>query len=146
MQSTTTRGDPAAGKPVTPAAPAPPLPVGVQPVIGETGQPCTAACAASGMQCAPDGFPALNHCNVVREHFNCEAGCEADNDPDMPSYVVDSAPKIQRPTMCLVHDGSGEATTCEGSHLNSQRLCPCAPSPTEDEALAISNGTNLGPP
>ena len=115
-------------------------------MIGETGQTCTAACAASGMQCAPDGFPALNHCNVVREHFNCEAGCEADNDPDMPSYVVDNAPKIQRPTMCLVHDGSGEATTCEGSHLNSQRLCPCAPSPTEIEAVTISNGTNLMPP
>ena len=64
-----------AGKPTTPAPPTPELPSFVTVVIGSAGQSCTALCQGTGRVCAQEHLAALNNCNILRQHFACEAGC-----------------------------------------------------------------------
>ena len=90
------------------------------------GQPCTAVCQAQHRQCAVEHFASLNDCNVLREHFACEAGCDAEGGAEHPAYVVAGAPKVQRPTVCMTNDATVLPFSCEGQEVNSVRLCPCA--------------------
>ena len=117
-----------AGKPTTPSPPGPPLPAEVVPVAAEKGASCAAACEAAGRRCAPEHFAALNDCNRLREHYACEAGCEADAPaPEYPAYVDAGAPKAQRPTMCLLLEPTTLAqASCEAANAHVRRLCPCA--------------------
>ena len=77
--------------------------------------------------CTPEHFPALNDGNRLRESFPCEAGCEAGDGHDLPAYVTPSAPKPQRPSICLTwsQELTGGAMTCDGVGAVRQRACPC---------------------
>lgn len=166
-----------AGKPTTPAPPTPEVPAFVTVVLGSAGQSCFALCQSAGRQCAQEHLAALNNCNILRQHFACEAGwaavfmeayviqkyacivvqesddwqwpvhihaslldvlqlllyasvidcrCEAEASAmDAPAYVEASAPKQQRPTMCLTQDMKSPAFSCDAAQANQQRLCAC---------------------
>lgn len=119
------------GKPTTPGPPLLELPKGLTAVPAAKGQSCTAACENANHACSLSGFRYLNDCNMLRQHFACEAGCDADSGLEQPSYMVASAPKLQRPTICRVLDLQSPTSEfgCDGVHANAQRLCPClAPS------------------
>ena len=64
-----------AGKPTTPAPPTPEIPQFVAVVLGSAGESCAALCEGAGRRCAAEHLASLNNCNVLREHFACEAGC-----------------------------------------------------------------------
>ena len=68
-------GSGCAGKPTTPAPPTPEIPQFVSVVLGSAGESCTALCEGAGRKCAEEHLASLNNCNVLREHFACEAGC-----------------------------------------------------------------------
>lgn len=105
---------------------APTLPANVKAEVGDPGESCTAACNRTHGLCAAQHFSSLNNCNVLRQHFACEAGCENSGPSDQPSYVAADAPKEQQPTACLLSDDSSQYD-CDSSTLNVRRLCPCAP-------------------
>ena len=44
---------------------------------------------------------------------------------DAPAYVEASAPKQQRPTMCLTQEEKALALSCDAAQANQQRLCAC---------------------
>ena len=113
-----------AGKPVLPLPPAPPLPSHVRTVVGVQGESCTATCGRTNSSCAVQHMIALNHCNVLRTYFACEAGCDNTGGDIQPSYVGAEAPKEQQPTDCLIAE-SHTQFSCDVSHPNTQRLCPC---------------------
>lgn len=108
-----------------PLAPAPPVPSTVRVEVGEKGESCTATCDRTGGVCVPEHLVAVNHCNVLRTHFACEAGCDIIAGDIQPSYVSADAPKEQQPTDCLVSESNAQFS-CDVSHLNTQRLCTCA--------------------
>ena len=119
-----------AGKPTVPSPPVPDMPAGARVLLTAVGQSCKDKCQEESLVCAVDHFPALNDCNKLRESFACEAGCEAGDGHDLPAYVIPSAPKPQRPSICLTW--SKELTegsmTCEGVGAVRQRPCPCVTS------------------
>ena len=112
------------GKPVMPLPPAPPLPSHVHTVVGDKGESCTAACNRTNSSCVLQHMIALNHCNVLRTYFACEAGCDNSGGDIQPSYVGADAPKEQQPTDCLTAESNSQFA-CDVSHPNTQRLCPC---------------------
>lgn len=114
-----------AGKPVMPLPPAPQLPASVKVEIGDKGESCTATCDKTHSTCAAQHMVAMNHCNVLRTHFACEAGCDNSGGDVQPSYVSADAPKEQQPTDCLTAESESQFS-CDASHPNTQRLCPCA--------------------
>lgn len=97
------------------------------------GEDCNAACArldtqepALRWQCAPQHATLVNNCNVMRQRFVCQAGCEMSEGRDQPSYVLSEAPKTHRPTTCFIHEPALlGGFLCNGSHSQTQRLCPC---------------------
>ena len=113
------------GKPVLPLAPAPLVPATVKIEVGERGESCSATCSRTNGVCVLEHMVAVNHCNVLRTHFACEAGCDNTGGDIQPSYVGADAPKEQQPTDCLVSDSNAQFN-CDVSHPNTQRLCPCA--------------------
>lgn len=113
------------GKPVMPLPPAPQLPTSVKVEVGEKGESCTATCNKTNSICALQHMIAMNHCNVLRTHFACEAGCDNSGGDVQPSYVSADAPKEQQPTDCLIAESESQFN-CDASHANTQRLCPCA--------------------
>ncbi|CAL5226902.1 g9775 [Coccomyxa viridis] len=114
------------GKPMTPAPPTPEVPTFISVVQGSAGQSCTALCQGVGRRCAQEHLAALNNCNILRQHFPCEAGCEPEpSATDAPAYVEASAPKQQRPTMCLTQDEKALSFSCDAAQANQQRLCAC---------------------
>lgn len=113
-----------AGKPVLPIPAAPELPSSITAVVSEQGESCNAACNRTHSTCAMQHMSSLDNCNVLREHFACEAGCENSGPADQPSYVAADAPKEQQPTVCLTAVDAGHYD-CESSTLNVRRLCPC---------------------
>ena len=60
---------------MTPAPPTPEVPTFISVVQGSAGQSCTALCQGVGRRCAQEHLAALNNCNILRQHFACEAGC-----------------------------------------------------------------------
>lgn len=108
-----------------PLAPAPLVPATVKIEVGERGESCSATCSRTNGVCVLEHMVAVNHCNVLRTHFACEAGCDNTGGDIQPSYVGADAPKEQQPTDCLVSDSNAQFN-CDVSHLNTHRLCPCA--------------------
>ena len=52
--------------------------------------------------------------------------CEPDSGTaDAPIYVNASAPKQQRPTICLTMDSKVNQFSCEATSASNHRLCPC---------------------
>ena len=133
------------GKPTTPGPPLPQLPKGLTAVPAAKGQSCTSACDNANHVCSPSSFRYLNDCNMLRRYFACEAGCDTDSGLEQPSYMVASAPKLQRPTICRVLDLQSPASefSCDGVHANVQRLCPClAPSTTYSSSSSSSTSAS----
>jgi hypothetical protein len=66
--------------------------------------------------------------NNVAAVLSLSAYCRCDSEvsaPDAPAYVEASAPKQQRPTMCLTQEEKGLAFSCDAAQANQQRLCVC---------------------
>ena len=112
--------------PVPKENPPPPLPSGARVVAGGPGETCDAACGAQGRVCSPGGALPGNDCNLLRDHFHCEAGCVESRPQEAegaeggggsssaeansaaaaqllpaPGYVVSTAPQELRPATCL---------------------------------------------
>uniref|UniRef100_A0A1D2AG79 SREBP regulating gene protein n=1 Tax=Auxenochlorella protothecoides TaxID=3075 RepID=A0A1D2AG79_AUXPR len=99
-------------------------------VAGGVGQSCTQACAAGRGVCVGDGGPipaALRDCDILRDHFGCEAGCAASplGGDVHPAYIKPKAPTWQLPTMCIAPAASSAAFNCSAASAAVQRLCPC---------------------
>ena len=104
---------------------APPIPRGVQVLVGNQGQACSAVCEQHGMVCSSPGMASINHCDALREHLACEAGCSLEaNRQDAPSYVVYGTAKPLSPTMCFVR--SNPDVSCAAAAAHVKRLCACA--------------------
>jgi hypothetical protein len=123
----------ALGKPMTEETAAPPLPAGMLLVAGQPGDSCDRACQAQNVSltCEETALPSGNNCNILREHFNCEAGCGLNPlDDGLPGYVVPEAEKSRRPTMCWTRPFEQNNGTmrhrCSESTLDIRRLCPCS--------------------
>lgn len=108
-----------------PLAPAPPIPSAVKIEVGVKGESCRATCDRTDGVCVPEHLVSVNHCNVLRTHFACEAGCDITGGDSQPSYVAADAPKEQQPTDCLVSQSNAQFS-CDVSQPNTQRLCTCA--------------------
>ena len=135
--------------------PPPPLPSGAHVVAGGPGETCEAACGALGRVCSPTGALPANDCNLLREHFHCEAGCvESRAEAAMaaaattaasggaagatevsaaplpaPGYVVSTAPQELRPATCLTVPKAQQALACNAASPaggeHVRRLCVC---------------------
>jgi len=130
----------------------PPLPSGARVIASGPGETCEAACGVLGLVCSPGGALPLNDCNVLRDHFHCEAGCvdsstmssslssstSSSSSLPAPSYVVSTAPQEMRPATCrTIPKGTAQAAaaasaSCDlpspvgaagGEHI--RRLCVC---------------------
>ena len=122
----------------------PPLPSGVELVAGEQGESCAAACERSGGACAAAALPTANSCNVLRETFACEAGCEPHPTlAALPGYTVTTADKQEQPAFCWTHALQSEALEpargCDTASTNIQRLCPCSKQATAGGAAGASD-------
>uniref|UniRef100_A0A061SG01 SREBP regulating gene protein n=1 Tax=Tetraselmis sp. GSL018 TaxID=582737 RepID=A0A061SG01_9CHLO len=88
---------------------------------------CLQVCAGVGKTCSPDHFDAVNHCDRLRDHFKCEAGCQlstaSTRGKDHPAYVIYQSPKENFPTMCLINEL--REFDCSAKHAKTRRLCPC---------------------
>mmetsp|Transcript_19991 Transcript_19991/g.50283 ORF Transcript_19991/g.50283 Transcript_19991/m.50283 type:complete len:235 (-) Transcript_19991:82-786(-) len=88
---------------------------------------CHQVCSRAGKSCSTEHFPEVNRCDRLRDHFQCEAGCEknmvGNRGADHPAYVVYKASKETLPTMCLVNSFSNY--DCSASHAKTRRICPC---------------------
>jgi alpha-1,3-mannosyl-glycoprotein beta-1,2-N-acetylglucosaminyltransferase len=93
------------------------------PVISEQGQDCNAACRNNGLTCSEPDFWFLNSCEVLSQHFPCEAGCALVIGEDIPNYVVEDSMNTYR--KCLVTE---RQSTCAASHRATLRLCACTQS------------------
>lgn len=107
----------------------PPLPPDAVVVAADAGASCAAACAAAGgLEC---GDPApVADCNALRDHFACEAGCDAADDGAAvpgPAYVEPGADKSARPALCVVPREGGDRPACDAATGAVRRLCVCVP-------------------
>lgn len=93
-------------------------------VAGSLGQSCTAACEAKGQRCVPALASQLNECRALRAAFPCERGCVASVGDDQPAYAL--AARDANARKCLVSRSRPTARTCDASHPDTRRLCPCA--------------------
>ena len=138
--------------PVPKENPPPPLPSGARVVAGGPGETCDAVCGAQGRVCSPGGALPVNDCNLLRDHFRCEAGCVESRPQEAaeggvaaegrgssssavllpaPGYVVSTAPQEIRPATCLTvpkaqqqHPLACDAPSpAGGEHV--RRLCVC---------------------
>ena len=89
-------------------------------VKSKQGQDCNAACRDNGLSCSEQDFWFLNSCEVLAQHFPCEAGCALVIGDDIPNYVVEESMNTFR--KCLVTE---RQSTCAASHKATIRLCAC---------------------
>mmetsp|Transcript_21667 Transcript_21667/g.50652 ORF Transcript_21667/g.50652 Transcript_21667/m.50652 type:complete len:791 (+) Transcript_21667:45-2417(+) len=82
---------------------------------------CAGACQQIGMGCKPAYMDFVNNCEMLKQHFPCEAGCAHQVGKELPAYVTD----MDQPTrqQCLVTFIS--KMTCDGHHPSTARLCAC---------------------
>ena len=125
-----------AGKPIIPEPPLPALGVGVEAVMGQVGESCTAACASAERTCSAPELAALNSCNILRTLVPCEAGCAVHTGFDAaPAYVSSQAEKGEQPTFCWVRGSmpaESEQAACDAAAPVLQRLCACALLPAQE--------------
>lgn len=112
-------------------------------IAGQRGKDCAATCQASGLTCKAALLPLVNHCDALRSHFQCEAGCaEGKGHADAPSYVVYGTVKTLFPALCTYAPYT-EVLSCTASAAHSRRLCTC----TDDTAAkATAKVAALGVP
>ena len=73
------------------------------------------------LECYADAFAVVNDCALLRRHFPCSS-CDVNWGPDIPNFVSDSTDGNYK--HCLITKDLA-ATTCDGRHAHTQRLCPC---------------------
>ncbi|KAG6527971.1 hypothetical protein ZIOFF_010107 [Zingiber officinale] len=61
----------------------------------------------------------------LQKYMNCKGGCFASIGSDQPAEVVEDAPKNMNPGACL-YTQTESLVSCDGSHQQTKRLCPCA--------------------
>ncbi|CAL1375896.1 unnamed protein product [Linum trigynum] len=99
--------------------------IGVNVVIGGQGESCDLVCKSQGQSCIVNKLLVLNQCEIMKKYMSCKGGCLASVGSDQPAEVVDDAPKDLNPGTCL-YTKPQSMLSCDGSHLHTQRLCPCA--------------------
>lgn len=77
-------------------------------------------CSDVSLQCSPEDFWFINSCEVLGQHFVCEAGCTVEMGLDVPNFVSD--PLHSMHGSCLV---SQQQPRCMAHHNSTSRLCPC---------------------
>eukprot|EP00929_Paragymnodinium_shiwhaense_P084326 TRINITY_DN4507_c0_g1_i1.p1 TRINITY_DN4507_c0_g1~~TRINITY_DN4507_c0_g1_i1.p1 ORF type:complete len:836 (-),score=194.41 TRINITY_DN4507_c0_g1_i1:209-2716(-) len=88
------------------------------------GQSCNEACRelGPGHKCDVEQMEFMNDCNILKEHFGCEAGCAHQVGKELPCYVSDDKQPTWR--QCLVTFIS--VMNCESKHKSTRRLCSCS--------------------
>uniref|UniRef100_A0A7S0VP30 SREBP regulating gene protein n=1 Tax=Polytomella parva TaxID=51329 RepID=A0A7S0VP30_9CHLO len=76
--------------------------------------------------CSEKHMKLMSSCDLLREHFACEAGCTItpSSEGTMSGYVVSSAGKEKRPAFCF-KARNPESQTCSQSENRIRRVCPC---------------------
>ncbi|KAK3034226.1 hypothetical protein RJ639_032806, partial [Escallonia herrerae] len=98
---------------------------GINIVIGKQGQSCDSACKSNGQSCVPSKLVLLNQCEIMQKYMSCRGACLASIGADQPAEVVEDAPRHLNPGACL-YTQTESVLSCDGSHLHTRRLCPCA--------------------
>ncbi|KAF3972412.1 hypothetical protein ACB098_04G031200 [Castanea mollissima] len=98
---------------------------GINVIVGRQGESCDSVCKSNGQSCVPNKLLVLNQCDIMQKYMSCKGACLASMGPDQPAEVVDDAPKNLNPGACLF-TRTQSMLSCEGSHLYTRRLCPCA--------------------
>jgi hypothetical protein len=102
---------------------------GLSAITGGRGASCTSTCTNAGLTCNALGFTVVNTCPRLRVAFDCticEAAAVGTAGPDMPCYVMPSAPAGHPRGFCMVHPGSGsKGSECDARYKHTRRLCPC---------------------
>lgn len=94
---------------------------------GRRGRSCSATCGAKGLVCEEKAFKVVNNCPRLREAFacvKCEVAAAGSGGPDMPNYVVLSAPVGHARGACLVSPHV-DIARCTARFEYTKRLCPC---------------------
>lgn len=71
--------------------------------------------------CEENQLQFLNHCEVIRQFFPCEKGCEHEVGQDLPAYV--NSPGVNSNGLCLF--STDVQPICDFSIQVTQRLCTC---------------------
>jgi hypothetical protein len=88
------------------------------------GQNCNDVCAGKNLICKASLFAYINSCEALNTRFKCN-GCESSLGNEQPVYVSPMASRDHLPGKCLI-TMKPEETTCDSSHPDTYRLCPCA--------------------
>jgi hypothetical protein len=106
-------------------APPTAIPRGLTFTTADVGKDCNTACVSRGLACAESSFAAINTCDVMRAHFECEAGCAANaGQAEAPAYVSFGVSKKLFPTMCFLAENPN-SVQCAAAESTVRRLCPC---------------------
>lgn len=123
----------------------PHIPEGVTVHAGAKGADCDVTCTEAGLHCAPEAVQAISSCDLLRDHFECEAGCaEGKDSQDVPAYVVYGTPKPLYPTMCFTASPGLEVGSCSASQPHLQRLCACALWKPAEAIVSMESGAETG--
>ena len=97
-------------------------------VTSKEGQSCVDACNGESMTCDENYFRDMNSCDLMKDHFPCERGCEPHPGSDHPSYTVMHAPDdVQNVGLCLISGSPEVSLACAAQFPFAQRLCICIP-------------------
>lgn len=122
-----------------------PIPDGVSVHAGAKGADCDVTCTDAGLNCAADAMQATSSCDLLRDHFECEAGCaEGKDSSEVPAYVVYGTPKPLYPTMCFTASPEVELGSCSAAQPHLQRLCACAPWKPAEALVSMESGGENG--
>jgi hypothetical protein len=118
-----------------------PIPEGISVHVGAKGADCDVTCANANLHCAPNVVQAISSCDLLREHFECEAGCaEAKDSKEVPAYVVYGTPKPLYPTMCFIASPEVQMVSCNAAKEHLQRLCACSPWKLAESLVSKESG------
>ncbi|XP_068665330.1 uncharacterized protein [Aristolochia californica] len=98
---------------------------GINVVVSKPGESCNLVCNSKGQLCVPNKLLVLNNCELLQKYMSCKGACFPSIGSDQPAEVVDDAPKQLNPGACLYTRSPG-MLSCDGSHQQTRRLCPCA--------------------
>ncbi|KAI0508202.1 hypothetical protein KFK09_014337 [Dendrobium nobile] len=98
---------------------------GIDIVIGKQGESCNSACISKGKSCVSNKLSVINRCELLEKYMRCKGSCFASMGADQPAEVADNAPKDMYPGACL-YSQTDSMLSCDGSHKQTRRLCPCA--------------------
>lgn len=113
-------------RPRDPEGEGPALPKGAMVVVGKYARDCAEACRPR--KYSTGGMASVNTCNVLREYFECEAGCEPSAHAWGPGYVSENAPRGGDPGMCFIKQVEGVVFDLHSGNATGStatRLCVC---------------------